>query len=150
MGRGLKYCERHSSSCWVEGCTETLRVGANGHVAVGCPVHGRVVRQATRHGGLDLSLLLTLTALGCALCRRTDVELNVDHWHGCHSGIYGCPACVRGLLCQECNTSLVQGADFFVDTFGAGSAQVLRAITPHLLTYLLQRPFAAPDEKRTV
>jgi len=46
----------------------------------------------------------------CAICRRHISELpnplKVDHDHACCPGIYTCGNCIRGLLCQACNSSL--------------------------------------------
>jgi hypothetical protein len=48
----------------------------------------------------------------CAICRRATgrtKRLAVDHNHKCkqgHEKAYGCPECVRGLLCGPCNKLL--------------------------------------------
>jgi hypothetical protein len=47
----------------------------------------------------------------CAICHQPETtrrhgkiqRLSVDHDHACHPGIYGCPGCVRALLCGSCN-----------------------------------------------
>jgi hypothetical protein len=41
----------------------------------------------------------------CAICRRR-VKLVVDHDHGCCPNSKTCGRCVRGLLCDRCNTGL--------------------------------------------
>lgn len=55
----------------------------------------------------------------CALCRR-DAPLFVDHDHGCCPGAKSCGKCVRGLLCQHCNS----GLGFFGDDIDA----IIRAL----------------------
>jgi Recombination endonuclease VII len=41
----------------------------------------------------------------CAICQRK-VKLVVDHNHGCCSNKRGCVRCVRGLLCNQCNSGI--------------------------------------------
>lgn len=52
---------------------------------------------------------------GCYICGKTPEEngqrLSVDHDHGHCSGKASCGLCVRGLLCQDCNTGLGQFRD---------------------------------------
>ncbi|MBD8042609.1 endonuclease VII domain-containing protein [Arthrobacter sp. Sa2BUA2] len=46
----------------------------------------------------------------CAICRRAfDGIVNkvcVDHDHACCPGVRTCGECIRGLLCNNCNSSL--------------------------------------------
>lgn len=43
----------------------------------------------------------------CAICRKNFVKTPcIDHDHECCSGSYSCGRCVRGLLCDRCNTGL--------------------------------------------
>lgn len=49
----------------------------------------------------------------CAVCHKPETRqtadgrvfrLTVDHDHRCCRGAYSCGACVRGMLCHNCNT----------------------------------------------
>lgn len=53
----------------------------------------------------------------CALCGRTDLELFLDHDHGCCPGRRPCGKCYRGLLCHGCNVNRM--ADFDAALKGA-------------------------------
>lgn len=59
----------------------------------------------------------------CGICRRPEPggkgTWNVDHDHACCPGQRSCGACVRGLLCQNCNTGLGLFSD---DSSALGSA----------------------------
>src|SRR6185437_2391819 len=53
--------------------------------------------------------LLSAQRGGCAICGRVPekiYDLYVDHDHKCCSGAFSCGECVRGLLCQKCNTGI--------------------------------------------
>jgi hypothetical protein len=44
----------------------------------------------------------------CALCKRADLELELDHDHECCTGSRRCGNCFRGLLCHGCNIRMGQ------------------------------------------
>lgn len=46
------------------------------------------------------------SAVGCEICGSTSRRLVIDHDHRCCKSGRGCAKCIRGLLCQSCNTSL--------------------------------------------
>lgn len=58
----------------------------------------------------DYSTLLEQQENKCAICQTIFLNVmhdpHVDHDHKCCSGSKSCGKCVRGLLCQRCNSSL--------------------------------------------
>ena len=42
----------------------------------------------------------------CAICKKKDVNLSIDHDHDCCGYGYSCGFCIRGLLCNRCNLGL--------------------------------------------
>ena len=41
----------------------------------------------------------------CWICKAKDAYV-IDHDHSCCSGTYSCGKCVRGILCNNCNTAI--------------------------------------------
>lgn len=58
----------------------------------------------------EYNQLLVEQGGGCAICHKKPSELSrelaVDHDHACCSGSRSCGGCIRGLLCNSCNTVL--------------------------------------------
>jgi hypothetical protein len=77
------------------------------------PTNQRGPKPRRRHGlGADgIEALRSRQGGKCAICRKPETKmpggrLAVDHDHAhCHGKI-GCPVCVRGLLCVDCNNLL--------------------------------------------
>lgn len=55
--------------------------------------------------------LLETQGGGCAICGITESDfgkyLSVDHDHRCCPGIFACGRCIRGLVCNPCNTNVL-------------------------------------------
>jgi len=62
----------------------------------------------------------------CAICKRTTEKFVVDHDHACCDGEISCGDCVRGLLCNSCNTMLGFAGDN-IQTLNAASKYLARA-----------------------
>ena len=62
----------------------------------------------------------------CAICIKVVDDLCVDHDHNCCPGSKSCGKCVRGLLCQTCNS----GLGFFKD-----SSDMLKSADSYLSKY---------------
>lgn len=62
---------------------------------------------------VDYDDLLAQQGGGCAVCGATAADqggkaLAVDHDHSCCPGVGSCGKCIRGILCDACNTTLGQ------------------------------------------
>lgn len=91
-------------------------------------------RRFTRHGGFTPEAFEELLAAQggvCAICRGDVVDVRgragmLDHDHECCPGAYGCPRCIRGVLCNRCN----QGVGYFSDDVAR-----LRQVLAYLRAY---------------
>lgn len=100
-----KHPERH----WCIDCEDWLPKAmftATGKGGRYLTVRCKPCRTAWAHG---VTVAQVLSAQGastpeCASCGSTDF-LKVDHDHRCCPSASGCPKCVRGYLCHECNTA---------------------------------------------
>jgi hypothetical protein len=72
------------------------------------PDDSRAPRRRTAHGltSDERDALVRLQGGKCAICRRPDPRLQVDHDHRHCPGPTGCRQCVRGMLCRSCNSGL--------------------------------------------
>ena len=74
-------------------------------------------RTLSLHGSIsleDFDIILDEQGGGCGICGTTDpgrvansrLSIDHDHDHGHYPGRYGCPTCIRGVLCHPCNALL--------------------------------------------
>jgi hypothetical protein len=77
------------------------------------PTDSRAPARRTAHGLTpgERDALVALQGGRCAICRRPGLRLQVDHDHRHCPGPTGCRQCVRGMLCNRCNTALGQIGD---------------------------------------
>ena len=70
-----------------------------------CKSHNR---QSYLYGLNDseLNRMTNKNQNSCGICRKTGVNLFVDHDHSCCPNGKSCGKCVRGLICLQCNTAL--------------------------------------------
>jgi len=57
----------------------------------------------------DFDAILAEQGGGCGICGTTDQSrrrFDLDHDHGHCPGRFGCPICIRGVLCNPCNVRL--------------------------------------------
>ena len=103
-------CEQsHPGMHWCVDCADWLPralFAQTGQAGRYWTVRCRPCRAAHSHG---VTVAQILEAQGstrpeCACCGSVDF-LKIDHDHRCCPTSQGCPKCVRGYLCHECNTS---------------------------------------------
>lgn len=72
------------------------------------PSDSRAPLRRKTHGLSADAIDALIAAQGgrCAVCARPGLRLQVDHDHRHCPGRMGCRACVRGMLCNRCNSSL--------------------------------------------
>lgn len=65
-------------------------------------------RRYTRHGITKQQFDAMLSSQGgkCNVCETDLVRGMIDHDHNCCPGTYSCGKCIRGILCNNCNTAL--------------------------------------------
>jgi hypothetical protein len=80
------------------------------------PDDSRAPARRTAHGLTpgEVDALIALQGGRCAVCRRSGQKLQIDHDHRHCPGRLGCRSCVRGMLCNRCNTALGQIGDINV------------------------------------
>jgi hypothetical protein len=59
------------------------------------------------HYKMTLDTFLKRSANGCEICgNKPERNLHVDHDHNCCNGRKSCGKCVRGIICNRCNTAV--------------------------------------------
>ena len=70
--------------------------------------HRRLWTRFAKYGitGEQYDELVQAQGDTCAICKIRQEVYSVDHDHACCPGETSCGACVRGLLCRNCNTGI--------------------------------------------
>lgn len=120
MPRARDYCARgpgHAPPCHSPARMEKQRVGRRARVREDAPeakARWRRTHHLKRYGLTTEKFVQLLEAQGraCGMCRvpfEAGQKICVDHDHACCPGEKAsCGRCVRGLLCNDCNTALGQ------------------------------------------
>jgi hypothetical protein len=59
------------------------------------------------HYKMTFETFLERSANGCEICgNKPERNLHVDHDHNCCKGKVSCGKCVRGIVCNRCNTAV--------------------------------------------
>lgn len=115
---------------------------------VGAPMSRRHVFLWNRYRISEEAFELVLASQGgrCALCRSPSPKgrgtFSVDHDHACSHprhragpSLHGCPDCIRGLLCDDCNQNVLPAIE-------RGVALGLATPAAVLAHYLASRPLS--------
>lgn len=97
-----QYTHGNSGVCFVPDCTSLSGSGCCG----GCKKHARWARHRVPPEVANR----WFANPRCEACGATH-RLTVDHDHQCCSGSESCGQCVRGLLCNNCNSTLGHAKD---------------------------------------
>lgn len=57
----------------------------------------------------------------CAICRRSQQRMTVDHDHSCCEGERSCGSCIRGIICDSCN----RGIGMFMENTNALASAII-------------------------
>lgn len=91
----------HSHACSIESCSKNST-----GIGILCLSHAASAGRYT----ISHETYADFYSRGCAVCKRSDKKLCVDHDHSCCSGGTSCGKCVRGMVCHSCNL-LLAGVD---------------------------------------
>jgi hypothetical protein len=66
----------------------------------------KIIAKAHRLSEEQYEFLIDSQDGTCFFCQRAQASICVDHDHDCCNEKFGCPECIRGVLCQACNSRL--------------------------------------------